>query len=90
MVGLKNLLTVLPLGRRRIEQKFRASLGVSPGRILKSMRLQRIKRLLLETDLFMKEIAARAGYATAQHMANMFRKSEKCSPLGFRRQSNRP
>lgn len=87
---VKNLLTVPPLGRRRIEQKFRASLGTSPGRVLKSMRLQRIKRLLVETDLSMKEIAARAGYATAQHMANMFRMSENRSPLAFRRQSSQP
>jgi len=83
-VCVEDLLREIGLSRRRLEQKFESTLGISPGKVLTSMRVRRIKRLLLETGLTMKEIADEVGYATPQHMSHVFRQAEGCSPSRYR------
>jgi LacI family transcriptional regulator len=89
-IGVHDVLQAVPLSRRRLEQKFRAALGVSPGKVLKDLRLRRIRTLLTETDLSMKEIASQVGYATQQHMSNVFREAEGQSPARYRALQHRP
>lgn len=47
-------------------------------------RLQYAKRLLLETDYTIDQIAAEVGYNSASQFARVFRKYENVSPSGFR------
>lgn len=88
-IGVQDVLETVPLSRRRLEQKFKAALGMSPGKVLKDLRLKRIRTLLTETDLPMKAIASQAGYATQQHMSNVFRKAEGQAPAEYRASQRR-
>lgn len=43
------------------------------------------KKLLLESDLQVKQIAAEAGYYTASHFIKAFVKHENMTPMEFRK-----
>jgi transcriptional regulator GlxA family with amidase domain len=49
------------------------------------LRLFEAKRLLTLTDLAVKEIARRTGFCHAQHLNNVFRRTEHCTPVEYRR-----
>jgi AraC family transcriptional regulator len=52
-------------------------------------RLQRADRLLLETDLPLKEIAYRLGFANAANFSTSFSKERELTPGQFRRRGHR-
>lgn len=64
--------------------KFRRQLGVTPLQYLISLRMQLARRLLLEEDLPIGEIAERCGYPSAYYFTNAFHKSTGKSPSAFR------
>jgi LacI family transcriptional regulator len=76
----------LPTTRRSLERRFSAAIGHGIHDEIVHCRLERAKRLLVATDLSMKEIAAAAGFSGADSMGRTFGRIEGISPLQFRRQ----
>ncbi|MCT4654854.1 MAG: helix-turn-helix domain-containing protein [Cohaesibacter sp.] len=54
----------LGIGERHLGRLFQKHLGASPGQVARTMRLQRAKRLLDDTDLPVTDIALQAGYGS--------------------------
>ncbi len=63
---------------------FRAATGLTPHAALVDLRLKEAKRLLLHTDLNVKEVASRCGFEHASHFATTFRRRFGSSPGAFR------
>jgi len=74
------------LGERHFCRRFREETGESVGRYLQSAQLRRARLLLLESDLPLKEIAFRLGFANPANFSASFRAAMNQPPGAFRRQ----
>jgi AraC-like DNA-binding protein len=75
----------LPITRRSLERRFQAAVGHGIHEEILRCRLERAKRLLAVTDLSMKEVAAAAGFSSADNLGRTFRHVEDVTPLEYRR-----
>lgn len=89
-VGLGDPLTLDDLAAAAMFSKFHfsriflAGTGVSPGRFLAALRLQRAKELLLTTDLNVVDIGMRVGYSSVGTFSTRFRGGVGLSPSEYR------
>jgi LacI family transcriptional regulator len=83
-IDVESILDIVPLSRRRLEQRFRHALGRTPLEEIRRVRLMQAKKLLAETTLAISQIAAACGFSSAQRMAVVFREIEHESPTDYR------
>jgi len=74
------------LSRRMLERRFAETLGRSPAAHIGKVRLDRVKALLVETDLSMNDVAESCGFCSPEYMTSVFRKELHTSPLRYRRE----
>jgi AraC family transcriptional regulator of adaptative response / DNA-3-methyladenine glycosylase II len=74
----------LGIGPRHLSRLFARHLGASPLQVVQSLRVQRAKRLLDETDLPIAVVAARAGFSTSRGMRAAFAGLYGRSPSALR------
>ncbi len=84
-IRVEDVLEAVPLSRRALEQRFQKALGRSPASEIRRARLERAKRLLVETDLPLSIIADRCGFNHSEVMIRNFQKHLGVSPGRFRR-----
>lgn len=75
--------------RRTLERKFRASMGCSIGEEISRLRIERSKRLMLETEASLKSLAVDLGFRNADHFCKVFTRIEKITPSQYRRREKR-
>ncbi|HEX2185183.1 MAG TPA: AraC family transcriptional regulator, partial [Chloroflexota bacterium] len=63
---------------------FRRVAGVAPLHYVARYRLDRVRDLLLSTDLSIAEIAQRTGFGDAYYLSRVFRRTAGMSPRSFR------
>lgn len=85
-IAVDDVLRVVPLSRRTLEMRFRAALGRSPAEEIRRVRIERAKRLLVETDADMAGVAQAAGFSSANQLCETFRREAGLSPTRYRRQ----
>lgn len=73
------------MSRRGFLKAFSKNVGVNPGQFLSRIRLEHAKRLLVEYDLRLKEIALRCGYRNQNTFGVAFLREMKMSPKTFQR-----
>jgi LacI family transcriptional regulator len=73
------------LSRRALEIKFRRKIGCSILEHIRRVRTDQIVRLLVETELPVRQIAESLGFSDVQHFARYFRAGKQTSPLAYRR-----
>jgi len=75
--------------RRTLERRFRTVLGRSIKDELVRLRVERAKRLLVETKTPIKRLASKAGFHDARRMYEIFLRVEGIPPSAYRRQRRR-
>ncbi len=70
--------------RRKLEKQFRAAGRSTINDEIIKLRIELAKRLLASTDDPIQDVAAQAGYGTAQHMRHVFRHQVGMSPGQYR------
>ena len=83
--GVPRLAASLGIGPRHLSRLFRRHVGASPLQTAKTMRLQRAKRLLDETDLPITEVAYKAGFKSLLRFHAAFVDLYGLPPSGYRR-----
>jgi LacI family transcriptional regulator len=79
------------ISRRQIERRFREQLGGTLLEEIRRVKIERAKRLLIETDLDMPRIAAESGFNEARRLSMVFKQQTGQSPSHYRRAlRNRP
>ncbi|MEJ2121018.1 MAG: Ada metal-binding domain-containing protein [Alphaproteobacteria bacterium] len=73
------------IGARHLSRLFRRHVGASPLQTARTMRLQRAKRLLNDTDLPIAVIAHRAGFGSVRRFNDAFLELYKRPPSQLRR-----
>ena len=84
-IQVSDVVEDVPLSRRVLEQRFRRVLGRSILDEIKRVRIEQIRRLLVETNMSVSDIAATLGYSSVDHIARYFREEMKMSPLMYRK-----
>lgn len=83
--GVEALASRLGIGPRQLSRLFRRHLGASPTRVAGTVRIQRAKRLLNDTDLPLAEIAFRAGFRSVRRFNAAFQDLYGRPPSALRR-----
>jgi len=77
----------VPTSRRVLEQRFQKFLGRTPAAEIRRVRVEKAKRLLADSDLSMKSIAAECGFEYPEVLTRVFRRQEGITPTTFRKQA---
>jgi LacI family transcriptional regulator len=84
-IGVGDVVEELLISRRALEMRFKKVVGRTLLGELQRVRLERAKRLLLETDLALPQVAEAAGYSSASYLTQVFRQEIGQTPARYRR-----
>lgn len=84
-VNFKDLATSLGISPVQLTRKFTAAYGQTPRDYLTRIRVEKAKKLLLETRLTIDQIAECCGYPTGFYLHRVFLKYVQMSPSHFRK-----
>ena len=71
--------------RRNLERAFRAAIGRTPKQELTRIRIEHAKRMLVESDVPLADIAADSGYGNATRLGIAFKAATGTTPIAFRK-----
>lgn len=83
-IRLAQLSDELHVSQYYLSHVFRKEVGVPPKQYLIARRMDEAKRLLLTTDLSIKEVSLRVGYANPNHFFLPFKQCTGHTPLEYR------
>ncbi|MFP4139355.1 MAG: substrate-binding domain-containing protein [Planctomycetota bacterium] len=84
-ISVTNVLSAVDVCRSTLERKFRAELNRTPLEEIHRAHLDQAKRMLVETDRTLAEVATGCGYRDAAHLIMHFRKQTGKTPSEYRR-----
>jgi LacI family transcriptional regulator len=82
---VRSLATAVNASRRYLERHFRMALGRTPHEEIARVRLDRVRHLLLQSDLSLAEVAAESGFRETKTMSIALRRAEGMTPGEYRR-----
>ncbi|MFA7173175.1 MAG: DNA-binding transcriptional regulator [Kiritimatiellia bacterium] len=85
-IGVSDVVAYLKVSRRLAELRFRKTCGRSLLDEIQAVRLERVKRLLKETDFPIREVTDRSGYQTDDHLRRIFKRHFGITMREFRQQ----
>jgi len=71
--------------RKDLEARVKADLGATPATVYRRLRLIQARKLLLETDISVSEVAARTGYESPSALTRAFRGEFATTPRALRK-----
>lgn len=88
-LGVADVAVAAGLSRRVLEKRFRLKLGRSVLGEIRRVRVERIARMLVETNLTVSQVANELGFEGVEHVARYFRSERGMTPLEYRRKYGR-
>lgn len=83
-LSLHEIASAACLSEFHFARLFKKITGATPHAYLASLRVEKARRLLAETDLAISEIGARVGYTSQSHFTKIFREATGLPPKAFR------
>jgi AraC-like DNA-binding protein len=83
-IGVSDIVRHVGMERTYFSMLFKRSAGITPSRYLQAYRIARAERLLTESDLSVKEIAAAVGYQDYFVFTKCFKKLRARTPSEYR------
>lgn len=83
--SLNAIAASLGISRMQLCKKFHAELGTTPMKYLTSLRLEKAKALLAETDLTLDQISECCGYQNGFYLSRVFRNNCLVTPMQYRK-----
>jgi LacI family transcriptional regulator len=84
-IRVRDVVNSLAISRSTLETRFKAATGDTINTAIRRSQLQRVRRMIAETNLAMKEIAAVTGFKSVQHMTTSFGKAFGRTPAKYRK-----
>lgn len=88
-IDVNDVATALHASRRTLERRFCEEVGHGVAAEIRRLRMEHAQRLLLDTDLSIKEIAAASGFGGAVQLNHSFQRRIGKSPREVRRLSTK-
>jgi len=88
-IQVGDLLQVIPVSRRLLEQRFQHYLHRSPADEIRKVRLERVRQLLVETDQSIAKIASVSGFSSASQLGVVFHRATGLTPMEYRKSNRR-
>ncbi|MDP0499208.1 MAG: AraC family transcriptional regulator [Verrucomicrobiota bacterium JB022] len=88
-LNMPELAQQLGLAYSHMRREFKKLTGYSPWQYVLHVRLSRVCRLLLSSDLTLDQIAGEVGFSSAFHLSTQFKKVYGSSPLHWKRNITR-
>ena len=84
-IRVSDVLQHCPMARRTLEERFRKLIGRTPRQEILRVQLNRVKELLVGTDLPVWTIAERTGFEP-EYLSEVFKQANGLAPSAYRRQ----
>ncbi len=84
-INVNDVLAQVPLSRRVLEKRYQEVVGITPHQDITRRRVALVRKLLIDTDLPMRQIANRTGFQSEEYMSVAFRRATGVPPGKFRR-----
>src|SRR5690625_560656 len=84
-ISLKGIAEIVHLNASYLSSLFKEELNMTFSEYLTRRRIQEAKRLLMQTDLTINEIAEKVGYQTAKYFIKIFKQYENTTPNSYRK-----
>jgi len=84
-IKVPDVVAATKTSRSRLEAHFKAECGQTLHDAIHNEQLAKVKTLITESTLSLKEIAAATGLKSVQHMSSLFREAFGMPPAAFRR-----
>ncbi|NQX62608.1 AraC family transcriptional regulator [Paenibacillus qinlingensis] len=81
---IEDLVTRFPVSRSQLFTLFKETTGTTIKQFLIEYRLNKAKRLLVETDLAISEVSAAVGFGDMSHFFHVFKKETGLTPKQYR------
>ena len=78
------------VGRQTLERGFQTHIGRTVNEELIRMRIEKLKRLLVESEESIKELSAKVGFGTTANMFPMFKRHTGMTPKEYREKHGSP
>lgn len=88
-LSVTDILRKFPQSRRQLELNFRTILQCSPAEHIRRIRMEKVKRELLDTESSVTEIAFRNGFSSSSGLTQQFTRHFGRPPIAFRRTPER-
>ena len=75
------------ISTKQLVRIFQKNLGTTPSEYIRRCKIDYARRLLLETDIQISEIAEQLGFTEVTAFINFFRRYEDITPAKFRKRS---
>jgi LacI family transcriptional regulator len=86
-IHVRDILSVVNVSRRLLEQRFRRSVGRTPAAEIRRVRLSCATEYLVNTNWKISQVAAASGFAHVEGMNRVFRRELRLTPNQFRSQA---
>jgi LacI family transcriptional regulator len=83
---VSDVMHFVAVSRSTLEKRFKQALGRTLFAEIRRVQLARAASLLTESSLPLKQVAARSGFRSVQHMTTLFAKAYRQTPARYRRQ----
>ena len=83
-LGIDDLVACIGISRRQIERLFQNHLDTSPGRYYLELRITHARRLLIQSNASVTDVALACGFVTSSHFSNCFKDYFGFSPTHVR------
>ena len=84
-IKVNDVVNAVATNRRTLERNFSEFTGRTISQEISRMRIERAKRLMMESDLSLKELSAELGYRNSDHFYKSFLRAEGQNPSSFRK-----
>ncbi|RKN75787.1 helix-turn-helix domain-containing protein [Paenibacillus ginsengarvi] len=84
-ISLKEIASSLGISAVQLTKKFKTAYDVTPIQYLTSIRLNKAKKLLLETNMTLEKISECCGYQNGYYLNRIFMKHLNVTPTQFRK-----
>lgn len=85
-IGVEDLARAAAMSRSGLHQTFLGHIGRPPGKELHRVRIEHVKKMLLQSGMKLEEIADKSGYRSANSLWVAFKQATGLSPKEFQKQ----
>ncbi len=86
-ITVEEIAEVVSISRSQLYRHFMQNMEISPIDFLTSIRIEKAKTLLLETNISIEEVSNSVGFASSIYFSRLFKKHENQSPLAYRKEN---